>query len=67
MSFKEWLESFKDVEHPYTEIAKAVFEDKDFPHDKDFDEILDYVHNIDALDDRTMEDVIEDYKKYKNK
>ena len=67
MTFKEWIVSFRDQEHPYEEIAEMISEDKEFPNDNDYEEILAYVHNLTDLNHKTMVEAIKDYRKYRNK
>lgn len=63
MSFKVWLKSFEDVEHSFTELARVVLNDSDFPESNDFQAMLDYANQVEELNSITLEEAIEEYKK----
>ncbi|MDL2211432.1 sterile alpha motif-like domain-containing protein [Erysipelotrichaceae bacterium OttesenSCG-928-M19] len=67
MTFKEWIKEFEDRDHPFAEIAKAIYEDNDFPTDDDYEKIIDYINK--RVDDnskiQSFNDAIEEYNRTK--
>ena len=51
-NFKKWISNFKDVTLlPVGDLARDIVEDKDFPEDDYFIEILDYLQEKNLPDE----------------
>ena len=67
MTFKDWIQGYAEMDHPFAELAKAIYESDDFPTDDDYERIIDYVNeNVECENKaQSMNNAIEEYKKFK--
>ncbi|MDF9867510.1 uncharacterized protein YozE (UPF0346 family) [Bacilli bacterium PM5-3] len=67
MTFKDWIQGFAKMDHPFAEIATAIYEDDNFPTDDDYEKIIVYVKQQVDLENKiqSISDAIEEYKKNK--
>lgn len=52
MTFKKWLQLFKDVDYPIGDLANDVAQDSNFPNSfQNLDELTDYLYRKNAVNE----------------
>lgn len=50
MTFKSWIGNFKDQNSPIGDLANDIVVDEAFPNSASYEEILEYLEDLDACD-----------------